>query len=193
MRKHLGTICRVRGIMKEGRKERSSGLILTDDNVSNMKKLIGYYKNVLVCGMVGVGKIINTVAALQEHTNVFYIGNPVDYEGKQRPGSYEEYLAYIISLKQDLRVVDAMEDLFSVTGDIYVIIDEIYGRSTKQFEQIGRLFDMQNTKCIQIVGCVKYMGELINKIDIIVVLEQSGAFTIDKEFGKAICTVLGRR
>ncbi len=178
--------------MKKGRKERSSGLVLTDDNVSNMRQVIDQYKNVLVCGMVGVGKIINTVSALQEYSDVFYIGNPVDYEGKQRPGSYEKYLAYITSLKKDLKVVDAMDDLFSVTGSIFVVIDEIYGRSKKQFEQIGGLLDMQNIRCIQIVGCVKYMRELINKIDIIVVLEQSGAFTIDKEFGKAICKVLGR-
>jgi hypothetical protein len=179
--------------MKKGRKERFSGLILTDDNVSNMKQLIGQYKNVLVCGMVGVGKIINTVSALQEHTNVFYIGNPVDYEGKQRPGSYDKYLSYIISLKQDLKVVDSIEDLFSVTDNIFLIIDEIYGRSKKQFEQIGRLFDMQNIRCIQIVGCMKYMKQLINKIDIIVVLETNGAFTIDREFGKAVCKILGRK
>jgi hypothetical protein len=40
---------------------------------------------------------------------------------------------------------------------------------------------------------MKYMKQLINKIDIIVVLETNGAFTIDREFGKAVCKILGRK
>ena len=89
-------------------------IIFTGDNPSNVKKAVTSYKNVLICGVKGVGKITNTIPALEHNNNVYYLGNPVDYEGKLRPGSYGKYLNYILSLKNDLKTVTDITKLFSV-------------------------------------------------------------------------------
>lgn len=178
--------------MKKVIKELTKDIIFTKDNADNIRKVVGIYKNVLVCGIKGVGKITNTVTAVKDNTNVYYIGNPFDYEGKRRPGSYEKYLKYISSLKEDIKIVEDINRLFRVRSDIILIIDEIYGRSDAQLEQISRLFDVENIRIIQIVGCMKNMGGLIDKIDIIVELHHDWAFIIDKELGKAICNIFGR-
>jgi hypothetical protein len=166
---------------------------LSEDSADNIRKVIGCYKNVLVCGVKGVGKITNTVQAVRERTNVCYAGNRLDYEGKSRPGSYEKYLTYIRSLKSDIRIVGNMEELFPVRDELILIVDEIYGRSETELAQISRLLDMPNIRIIQIVGCMKYMDGLIGKIDAILELHLDGAFMIDKELGKAICEILGKK
>jgi hypothetical protein len=177
--------------MKTKVKDTAEKILFTGDNPDNIKKVISRYKNVLVCGVKGVGKITNTVQALSENTNVYYVGNPVDYEGKTRPGSYEKYLTYILSLKKDIRVAGSVDELLGVNNNVVVIIDEIYGRSEAQLAQIEQLLDKQNIRIIQIVGCMKYMGSLIDKIDAVVELHLDGAFMIDKELAKAICEILG--
>ncbi|PKL51486.1 MAG: hypothetical protein CVV37_06205, partial [Nitrospira bacterium HGW-Nitrospira-1] len=123
--------------------------------------------------------------------NVYYSGNPVDFEGKLRPESYEKYLKYITNLKKDVRIVDDINALFNLKDKIILIIDEIYGRSQEQLTEIGRLYDMENIQVIQIVGCMKSMGPLINKIDVIVELHNDGAFIVDNKLGKAICAIFG--
>ncbi len=179
--------------MKTKEKDLCKNITFTRDNPDNLRKVVECSKNVLVCGVKGVGKITNTIQAVKENTNVYYIGNPVDYEGKTRPGSFEKYLAYILSLKKDLHTVNNLEELFSLKDEIILIIDEIYGRSETQLAQIDRLLDMKNIRIIQIVGCMKYMGTLIDKIDAIVELHLDGAFMINKELGKAICEILGKK
>ncbi len=166
---------------------------LTGDSAETIRTLINCYKNVLVCGVKGVGKITNTVRAVRDRRNVYYVGNPVDYEGKKRPGSFDKYLSYILSLKSDIKIVEDMEELFSIPDEIILIIDEIYGRSDAELARISRLLDMPNIRIIQIVGCMKYMIGLIDKIDAIVELHLDAAFMIEKELGKAICDILGRK
>ena len=166
---------------------------LTEDSAGNIRNVVGCYKNVLVCGVKGVGKITNTVQAVRDRRNVYYVGNPVDYEGKKRPGSYDKYITYILSLKSDISIVEDMGALFSVSEEIILIIDEIYGRSDAELALISRLLDMPNIRVIQIVGCMKYMAGLIEKIDAIVELHLDAAFMIDKELGKAICEILGKK
>jgi hypothetical protein len=179
--------------MKTKEKDICKKITFTSNNPENIKKVIECYKNVLVCGVKGVGKITNTVQAVRENTNVYYIGNRVDYEGKTRPGSFEKYLTYILALKKDIHIINNLDELFAVKDSIILIIDEIYGRSEEQLAQIGRLLNVENIRIIQIVGCMKYMGALIDKIDAIVELHLDGAFMIDKEFGKAICEILGKK
>ena len=168
-------------------------IAFTSDNVENMKKVISGYKNILVCGIKGVGKITNTVQAVQDKTNVYYTGNQVDFEGKSRPGSYVKYLKYIVSLKKDIKMVDDINTLFDLKDNIILIIDEIYGRSEEQLIDISRLYSMENIQVLQIVGCMKSMGTLINKIDVIVELHGDGAFIVDNELGKAICGIFAKK
>jgi len=179
--------------MKKETKESHDKLTFSEDNPGNIRKAIDSRKNILICGIKGVGKITNTVTALQDNTNVYYVGNPFDFEGKRRPGSYEKYLLYISSLKNDITIVGDVDELFRITGNIILIIDEIYGRSEGQLEKIRRIFDMENIKVVQIVGCLKNMGGLIDKIDLILELHPDGAFIIDKELGQAICRIFGSK
>ncbi len=179
--------------MKNNSKEGCVNIIFTKDNAENIRKAIDCCKNVLICGIEGVGKITNTVMAVKDNTNVCYSGNPLDYEGKLRPGSYEKYLKYILSLKKDIRIVEDLNELLITKDDIILIIDEIYGRSNAHMEQISRLFDMGNIRIIQIVGCMKNMGNLIDKIDIIVELHLDSAFIVDKELGRSICSIFGKK
>jgi hypothetical protein len=164
---------------------------LSRDNVENLRTVISGHKNLLVCGVKGVGKITNTIRAVSEKTNVYYIGNPVDFEGKNRPGSYDKYLRYISSLKKDITIVKAISELFEVGDDVILIIDEIFGRGPDQLEQIRRVLDMQNVRVVLIVGCIKYTGEIVDKMDVILELHLDGAHVIDKDLARAICRILG--
>jgi hypothetical protein len=179
--------------MKKAVKESGKDLVLSGDNPANIALVMAHYKNILICGIKGVGKITNTVAALKEKANVCYIGNPLDFEGRRRPGSYEKYLQYIHSLNGDIRIIDDIDSLFRKKEKIVLIIDEIYGRSEQQREKISRLFDRENIQVIQIVGCLKNMGDLINKIDVIIELHPDGAYLIDKELGRDICRIFGKK
>lgn len=178
--------------MKKTLKEPSQNIVFTGDNVDNMKKVIAAHKNILVCGIKGVGKITNTVHALQDNTNIYYTGNPVDFEGKSRPGSCEKYIKYIMNLKKDISRVDDITTLFAIKDKIILIIDEIYGRPEEELAEISRLYDMENIQILQIVGCMKSMGRLIEKIDVIVELHNDGAFIVDNELGRAICAIFGK-
>jgi hypothetical protein len=173
--------------------KKPGGIQFTSDNPDNILKAMENNKNVLIRGIQGVGKITNTMKAVRNKPNVYYIGNPVDYEGKRRPGSYEKYQQYICSLKPDLTLVSDVAALFDVTVPIVLIIDEIYGRSPEQMNQITRLLDMQNVGVVQIVGCMKYMGRLIEKMDIIIDLHHDTAFTVDKALAISICSTLGKK
>lgn len=178
-----------------GKDETGSGkqVEFTKDNPDNIKKVLALYKNILIRGGWGVGKITNTIEALKNNAKVYYVGNPVDFEGKRRPGSYEKYLNYISSLKKDMTMVEDIQSLFKMDQKIILIIDEIYGRSDAQLEQIDKLLDMKNIQIVQIVGCMKNMGNLIGKIDIAVDLHHNGALIVDKELAKAVCRIFGMK
>jgi len=165
----------------------------TKDNPDNIKKVLAHYKNILICGVRGVGKITNTIKALRNNAKLYYLGNPVDFEGKQRPGSYEKYLNYISSLKKDMTMVEDIQSLFKMDQEIVLIIDEIYGRSDTQLEQIEKLLDKENIQIVQIVGCMKNMRNLIDKIDIVMDMHHDGAIVVDKELAKAICRIFGMK
>ncbi len=168
-------------------------ITFTNDNPENIRKVIGCYKNVLICGIKGVGKITNTMTAVKDKGNVYYIGNPVDHAGKTRPVSYEKYLEYILSLKKDIKIIDDIGPFLERKDDIVIIIDEIFERNNLELQQIGRLMDMGNVRIVQIVGCIKNMGSLIDKIDLIIELHHEGAFTVDKGLGQAICKIFGKK
>ena len=179
--------------MKKDETERCEKIVFTTDNPDNIRKVLDCYKNILIRGVKGVGKITNSIPAIKDNPNVYYIGNPVDFEGKKRPGSYEKYLNYILSLKKDLIVVEDIQRLFKIKQKIILIIDEIYGRSAAQLEEIAKLLDMENIQIIQIVGCMKNMGTLIDKIDVILDLHHDGALIVDKELAKEICRIFGTK
>jgi hypothetical protein len=179
-------------VMKKERPNNTEEIAFTADNIGNIRKAMELKKNILICGVEGVGKITNTVRAVGDLLNVYYLGNPVDYEGKMRPGSYEKYLKYIHSQKKDIKIIEDIEGLYRITEQIVLIIDEIYGRNDAEFGQIERLLGMPNVQVIQITGCIKNMKRLINGFDIILELHIEGAFIVDKDLAQAICRILGK-
>lgn len=178
--------------MKKENKEPPVQDSFTGNNIDNIQKAIAQGKNILICGVEGVGKITNTVQAVKDATNVYYLGNPLDYEGKMRPGSYEKYLTYISSLKRDIRIIEDIEGFLTIAKPVILIIDEVYGRSDAEYAQIDRLLDMKNIQVIQITGCIKNMKRLIDKIDFILELHIEGAFSVEKDLAQAICRILGK-
>ena len=178
--------------MKKQADKKQDEIAFGGNNEENIRKAIAHHKNVLICGVVGVGKITSTVQAVRENTNVYYLGNPVDYEGKSRPGSYEKYLKYIHSLKNDIMIIEDVEGIFLIDRPIVMIVDEIFGRTETEFLQIGRLLDQANIQVILIAGCIKNVKRLIDKFDFIIELHREGAFSVDKELAQAICRILGK-
>ncbi len=178
--------------MKKENTEQQIQDTFTADNIDNIRKAIAHGKNILICGVEGVGKITNTVQAVKNATNVYYLGNPLDYEGKMRPGSYEKYLTYINSLKRDIKIIEDIEGFLTITQPVVLIIDEVYGRSPDEYAQISRLMDMKNVQIIQITGCIKNMKRLIDKVDFILELHVEGAFSVEKDLAQAICRILGK-
>ena len=178
--------------MKKENREHPIQDSFTGNNIKNIQKAIAQGKNILICGVEGVGKITNTVQAVKDATNVYYLGNPLDYEGKMRPGSYEKYLTYINSLKRDIKIIEDIEGFLTITHPVILIIDEVYGRNEAEFGQISRLLDMKNMKIVQIAGCIKNMKHLIDKMDLILELHIEGAFSVDKDLAQAICRILGK-
>ena len=72
--------CRLTRTMKKNQSENCDAIVFTKHKPDNIRKVLDCYKNVLIRGMKGVGKITNTIRAIKDHTNVYYIGNPVDFE-----------------------------------------------------------------------------------------------------------------
>ncbi|HAM50592.1 MAG TPA: hypothetical protein DCP92_07810 [Nitrospiraceae bacterium] len=165
--------------------------------IHEIKEVIKKYKNIVISGEVGVGKIIHTLEALQNRDNVYYMGNPVDYVGKPRPKGYDKYIDYIRSLKKDMRIIASEKEILSVDfssstkkGTV-LLIDEIFGRGPKQHEKILEILDCEKVKVIIIAGCLKNIGRIIQKCDIVLMLIQDGTLLLDKEFVEKICSVLG--
>ena len=185
-------------------KQKTVGKPAEEDGIENRETVareigdvIGRYKNVVISGEVGVGKIIRTFDALQDKQNVYYIGNPVDYVGKPRPEGYEKYIDYIATLKQGMRIIAEEKEILSYDfrtlpgDDAIVVIDEIYGRSIEQHRKIVDILDIENVKVILIAGCLKNLGRIIEKFDIVVMLIHDGTLILDKEFVMKICVILG--
>jgi hypothetical protein len=71
------------------------------------------------------------------------------------------------------------------------LIDEIYGRSAEQYRKIYEILDTEGLKVILIAGCLKNIGKIIEKFDIILMLIHDGIFLLDKDFVMKICKILG--
>lgn len=164
--------------------------------VQAIREAIQKHKNIVVSGEVGVGKIVNTLKALQGSDNVCYIGNPVDYVGKPRPKGYDNYINYIISLKNDMQVLTTEQDIlsqdFSKTGKsgLVLVIDEIYGRTSQQYEKIRSFLDRKDLRVVLIAGCMKNIGVIIQHFNAVLMLTIDGVLMPDKDFVNKMCLML---
>lgn len=164
--------------------------------VSEIREIATKYKNMVVSGEEGVGKITHTIAALEHDPNVYYIGNPVDYVGKPRPKGYDEYISYIAALKRDMRILAAEQDILGLParlpagGESILIIDEVFDRSEAQYDTIIELLNRQGIKTFLITGCLKNIGRLVHHIDAVLMLTKDGVLIFNKEFAAKVCAIL---
>ncbi|MBZ0157572.1 MAG: hypothetical protein K8I29_15340 [Alphaproteobacteria bacterium] len=164
--------------------------------ISKIRDIIRQYKNIAVSGEEGVGKITNTLEALQDTPHVYYIGNPVDYIGKPRAKGYDKYIHYIMSLKKDMHIIADEEEIVSfdpapLAGkDTVLVVDEIYGRSDQQYEKILEILGTENIKVFIIAGCLKNISRIVHKIDIVLMLTKDGGLVVESEFIRKVCTIL---
>ncbi|HEX8949538.1 MAG TPA: hypothetical protein VF790_11280 [Dissulfurispiraceae bacterium] len=164
--------------------------------VKKIREVLKGFKSVVISGEEGVGKITNTLGALQSASDVYYIGNPVDYVGKPRPKGYDRYINYITSLKNDMHIIaDEGEllafDASSLPGKKTVlVIDEIFGRSEAQYKKIIAILNEEDVKVLLITGCLKNVGRIIHHIETVLMLTKDGALQFDKEFAQQICSIL---
>ena len=162
--------------------------------INKIQDILRKYKNVVISGEEGVGKITSTLQAVQDMELVYYIGNPVDYLGKPRPKGYDKYINYIMSLKKDMCVI-ADEEILSLTPSVFsgresvLIIDELYGRNHEQQEKIVEILNIENVKVFLITGCLKNIGRIVHGIDIVLMLTKDGVLQFDREFAGQICTI----
>jgi hypothetical protein len=168
----------------------------TDTIIKEIREISARFKNMVVSGEEGVGKITNTLGALSSAGNVYYVGNPVDYVGKPRPKGYDKYINYITSLKKDMRIIAEEEEILSLSSlfppdrEAVLVIDEIFGRSNEQYEVLIDILSRTTIKVFLITGCLKNIGRIVHSIDAVLMLTKDGVLLFDKEFAQKVCTIL---
>lgn len=164
--------------------------------ITRIREAIGKHRNIVISGEEGVGKITNTLEALRDTANVYYIGNPVDYVGKPRPKGYDKYINYIMSLKKDMHIIAGEEELLSFDPaslpeeELLLVVDEVYGRSEAQYDKIIEFLQVEKAKVFLITGCLKNVGRIIQSINAGLMLTKDGVILYDREFAIKICSIL---
>jgi hypothetical protein len=169
---------------------------LKPEIVTRLVAVLTTYKNVVVSGEEGVGKLRYTLAALKSEQNLYYIGNPFDYEGKTRAQGYDEYVRQVRSLHTGMQVVLRESDILSLdvskisgTGAV-MVIDEMYGRCPTQCEKLLGIFLNDTIRVAVITGCLRNVGVGCDSLDRGVLLTEAGLFEIEQTFLKKMCGFL---
>lgn len=188
--------------MKKDKK--SDNIIFSRNNSETIRKITRDNRNIVVCGIQGVGKLTVTINAVGDMDEVFFLENTFDYDGKLKEKGYKKYTEYILSLKQDMTLISSFTDeaatplfgeekskhIFGIRKHRVVVVDGIYGRNDVEIEHLLKLLGNKNVTVILIVRCIKYLHDLIRKFDVIVELTQDGALLLATETAEMICKVL---
>lgn len=179
-------------------------IIFSRDNSETIKKIAKDNRNIVVCGIQGVGKLTVTINAVKDMDEVFFLENTFDYDGRLKEQGYKKYINFILSLKKDMTVISSFLDeaavplfaeerskpLFAIRKHKVVVVDAIYGRNEVEKEHIIKLLENKDVTVILIVRCIKYLDTIIRKFDVIVELTQDGALLLSTETAEMICKVL---
>lgn len=169
---------------------------LKETIVHDISQAVAQHKSIVVCGEEGAGKITNTLTALHSMDEVYYIGNPVDYEGKWRPKGYVNYISFVMTLKRDMYIIANEIEILSMDPrglqgkNAVVVIDEVFGRSNKQIEKLNDVFTLDGVKMVLITGCLKNIGLLVSHIEAGLMITGDGTLSIDRDFLRKICSLL---
>ncbi len=169
---------------------------LKGEIVKHLGEVLTGFKNVVVSGNEGVGKLKYTIAAFESEKNLYYIGNPFDYEGKARPQGYDEYVRQVKALKADMHVIIKEGDILSLdlstlsNSGAVVVIDEMYGRCPTQCEKLLGILVDDTVHVAVITGCLRNLGVVCESLDKGVLLTTTGLLVIEQDFLKKMCNCL---
>lgn len=162
-----------------------------------IRKSIARYKNIIICGIQGVGKLTNTIKAVKDRSNVFLVENTFDFDGKTKAKGYKRYLEYLYSLKSDLFIIDNMTSPKGMKfrenrEDRIIIVDGIFGRNEKDIEIISSLLEDYDVRVILIDRCIRYLEDMLEKFEITIELTHDGAVILPIDTALQICKVLNK-
>jgi hypothetical protein len=164
--------------------------------VSHLGEVLTAFKNVVVSGDEGVGKLRYTLAALKMEKTLYYIGNPYDYEGKMRAQGYDEYVRQVRSLNTDMQIILRESDILSLdlstisNAGAVIVIDEMYGRCPTQCEKLLGILLSDTVRVAVITGCLRNLGIVCESLDKGVMLTPTGLLEIEQSFLKKMCGCL---
>lgn len=162
-----------------------------------ISRAVARYKNIIICGIQGVGKLTNTIKAVKGRQNVYLIENTFDFDGKTKARGYDKYITYLKSLKEDLKIIGGMlseegKAFTQSAEDRILIIDGIFGRNEKEISEITEFFENYDVRVILIDRCIRYLEDMLDKFEIVIELTHDGAVMLPIDTALEICKVLNK-
>lgn len=164
-----------------------------DSVLTEFRNTLAQHKTIVITGDEGVGKIVHSLAALNEMPNVYFIGNPIDYRGQMRPGGYDQYLDHIRPLKADLTIIATEPGILELSpaslaaSSAILLVDEVYGRSDAQRAKLYELISSEGIKTVIVTGCMKNLHGLIELVEAGLMLTGRSALFIEGDYIKQLC------
>lgn len=178
-------------------KSNDKQFITSPDKTEPVKSVLKNHKNIVICGIQGVGKIYNVVSALKDKPNVYILQSNVDYEGKFKEIVFTKYIEFLRSIKEDIQILPAIDEetkknLLASKEPIYLVIDGLYGRAKEELSHIYDLIDAEHITLLAIVRCLNHLRSMITQFDIVLELTHDGALYLSVQTAELICQVLSK-
>ncbi len=162
-----------------------------------VSRAIARYKNIIICGIQGVGKLTSTIRAVKNHPKVYLIENTFDFDGKTKAKGYDKYIKYLLSLKEDLVIIEEVlsekgREFIQSTDDRIIIIDGIFGRNEREIAAIASFYENYDVRVILIDRCIRYLEDILGHFEIVIELTHDGAVMLPIETALEICSVLNK-
>lgn len=162
-----------------------------------ISRAIARYKNIVICGIQGVGKLTGTIKAVKDHPHVYLIENTFDFDGKTKAKGYDRYIGYLKSLKEDLIIIEGLltergREFTNSKEDRIIIIDGIFGRSDREIEALANFYENYDVRVILIDRCIRYLEDILPHFEIVIELTHDGAVMLPIETALQICRVLNK-
>lgn len=162
-----------------------------------ISRALARYKNIIICGIQGVGKLTNTIKAVIDKEYVCLIENTFDFDGKTKAKTYDKYINYLLSLKNNLIIVDSLisekgQEFTASKEDRILIIDGIFGRKEVDINAISSFFENYDVRVILIDRCIRYLEDYLESFEIVLELTDDGAVILPISSALEICKVLNK-
>ncbi|MFQ3574395.1 MAG: hypothetical protein SNJ53_07170 [Thermodesulfovibrionales bacterium] len=162
-----------------------------------ISRALARYKNIIICGIQGVGKLTNTIKAVKDWRYVCLIENTFDFDGKTKAKGYDKYINYLLSLKGDLVIVDSLmseqgREFSESKEDRILLVDGVFGRKEDEIKAISSFFENYDVRVILIDRCIRYLEDYLESFEIVLELTHDGAVILPINSALEICKVLNK-